>query len=84
VKEGRATPHLKGVEQVGCGRERGSCECQTRKSYESDAKASVRSSDAVWCRNPPVPFGVRRHGAICFVGTPQRSFGYVFGAPPCI
>ena len=35
------------------------CEGQTRKDDESDAKATERSSDAVWRRNPPVPFGFR-------------------------
>ena len=56
------------------------CGCQTRKDDECDAEASGRSSDAATTafaavpgRNPPVPLGLRRHGAICFDGTPRRS-----------
>ncbi len=58
---------------MGCGRAQGACECQARKDDECDAEASGRSSDAVWRRNPPVPFGLLRHGAICFVGSSRRS-----------
>ena len=44
---------------MGCGRAQGVYECQTRKEDECDAKASGRSPDAVWRRNPPVPFGLQ-------------------------
>ena len=57
-----------------------SCGCQTRKDDECDAEASGRSHDAATTataavpgRNPPVPFGLLRHGAICFVGSSRRS-----------
>ncbi len=70
----------KAVARVGCGRAQGRCGCQTRKDDECDAEASGRSPDAattanaaVPCRISPVPFGLLRHGAICFVGSPCRS-----------
>ena len=46
---------------------------RTTASVVAIRLAARLSSDAVSCRNPPAPSGLRRHGAVSHVGAARRS-----------